>query len=160
MSKMADPDGWTVNQNIFMYFDKRWGPFTYDRFASDSNAKCKKFNSKYLCPSTNGIDAFQQEWRGENNWLVPPIPLITKTLLYAKEEKCHGTLVVPKWIGSSFWPLIKGNKELGFEDFVKDYVEYITPKNFFQPSTSNTRMFKETFPSNVLVMKIDYRTTT
>jgi hypothetical protein len=48
-----------------------WGPHTIDRFASDYNTTCV-FNSKYWCPGTTGINAFDQHWGQENNWIVPP----------------------------------------------------------------------------------------
>ena len=37
---------------------RRWGVATIDRFASEKNLKTMKFNSKYLCPGTLGVDAF------------------------------------------------------------------------------------------------------
>ena len=57
-SKDFDYDDWGVSQKIFDFFDKKWGPFTCDRFADQFNTKLKTFNSKYWCPGTSGVDAF------------------------------------------------------------------------------------------------------
>ena len=38
--------------------DSYWGKHTVDRFATDYNTKCTRFNSKYWCKGTEAIDAF------------------------------------------------------------------------------------------------------
>ena len=53
---------------------------TVDRFASYNNSKCYRFNAKYLCPSTEAVNTFSQDWSNETNWLVPPIYLLLKCL--------------------------------------------------------------------------------
>ncbi|VDI63461.1 Hypothetical predicted protein [Mytilus galloprovincialis] len=60
--------------------DKLWGKHTIDRFATDYNTKCSRFNSKCWCKNTEAIDAFSQNWFGENNWLVPPPNVVWLTL--------------------------------------------------------------------------------
>lgn len=52
-------------------YEKLWGIHTVDRFATHYNKKCVIFNSKYWCPDTECIDAFNTSWTEENNWLVP-----------------------------------------------------------------------------------------
>jgi len=53
------------------------------------------FYSKYWCPGTSGVDAFNFPWLGENIWLVPPPHLIPYSISKVKNEKCKATLVVP-----------------------------------------------------------------
>ncbi|VDI17276.1 Hypothetical predicted protein [Mytilus galloprovincialis] len=60
--------------------DKLWGKHTIDIFATDYNTKCSRFNSKCWCKNTEAIDAFSQNWFGENNWLVPPPNVVWLTL--------------------------------------------------------------------------------
>ena len=51
-----------------------------DRFASDKNRKSKRFNSRYLRPETEGVNAFSLDWSNEFNLLVPPVYFISKTI--------------------------------------------------------------------------------
>ncbi|XP_053378568.1 uncharacterized protein LOC128548167 [Mercenaria mercenaria] len=69
LSRCTDSDDWSVVEWVFKVLNDKWGTHTYDRFACHYNAKCKKFNSRYWCPGTSGIDAFEHNWVGENNWL-------------------------------------------------------------------------------------------
>ena len=59
---------------------------TIDRFVSDYNTKCKVFNSKYWCPGMTGINAFDQYWGQENNWIVPPPSVAQKCMQKMKQE--------------------------------------------------------------------------
>ena len=51
----------------------KWGKVTIDRFASHTNKKTQRFNSKYICPGSEGVNAFSVDWSNENNLLVPNI---------------------------------------------------------------------------------------
>ena len=154
ISKLIDNSNWSVNRDIFMYFDKNWGPYSCDRFADNSNTKCRVFNSKYRCPGTSGVDCFKYDWGKDNNWLVPPIELIGATLSHMKSCSAKGTLVVPKWTSAYFWPLISEANGV-FKPFIKDSVEYVRPKNFFK-CTNSKSVFNNDFKSNVVVVKISF----
>jgi hypothetical protein len=118
LSRCFDSDDWSVKITVFNEIDKIWGKHTCDRFAADYNTKCAQFNSRWWCPNTTGIDAFNQYWGNENNWLVPPPRLISKTINKLKCDKAKGTLVIPKWESAPFWPLLrKGND---WNDWVKE----------------------------------------
>jgi hypothetical protein len=157
-SKEVDWDDWGVNHIIFSYFNSKWGPFDIDRFAHQSNTKLQCFNSFYWCPGTSGVDAFAFNWEGVNNWLVPPVRLVTKVLKHLITCKAHGTLVVPKWESSMFWPFIIEPHNGQFKYFIKDFVEYQKPTNFFTPGSVKDSVFAVSpFVSNVLVLKVDAR---
>lgn len=68
----------------------------------------ENFFSRFLNPGISGVDAFFQSWKKENCLLVPPVDLISKTLRHMERDKTIGTLVVPDWPSSSFWPLLWG----------------------------------------------------
>ena len=78
LSKCSNNDDWSIQNWVFVMLDKKWGPHTVDRFASLVTAKCIRFNSKWWVPKTEGINAFDQRWSFENNWLVPPPGLVAK----------------------------------------------------------------------------------
>jgi hypothetical protein len=57
-------------------------------------------------PGTSGVDAFAFNLAGENNWLVPPLNLVNRVIKHCLACGAFGTLVVPKWESSPFWPVI------------------------------------------------------
>ena len=74
-------------QRIYIY--RLWRPFSIDIFANEENHKVTRFNSRFHCPSTEAIDAFSQNWEGENNWLVPPISNIPQTIEHFSRGNTH-----------------------------------------------------------------------
>ena len=52
------------------------------------------------------MDAFFQDWRGENCLLVPPIPILSKVLIFMSRSRASGTLIAPHWPSPPFWPLL------------------------------------------------------
>jgi hypothetical protein len=106
ISRVSDFDDWSVDQTSFALIEGLWGPHTVDRFASPSNYKVRKFNSRFWCRGSYGVDAFCQDWSGENNYLCPPVSFIVYTLKRLLKCRGRGTLIVPKWPSAYFWPFI------------------------------------------------------
>ena len=106
LSRVADFDDWSVSTAFFDYIASLFGSFTVDRFASHYSAKCARFYSKFWCPSSEGVDAFSVDWAGENNWLVPPVYLIGRTIFHLEACGARGVLVVPYWPSAVFWPIV------------------------------------------------------
>ena len=73
------------------------------------HTKCKVFNSKYWCPGTTGINAFDQHWGQANNWIVPPSSVAKKCIQKMKQETANGTIIIPYWKSAPDWPLIYTN---------------------------------------------------
>ena len=118
LSKDIDFDDWRTSQTMFEGLDIPWGPHTIDRFADHHNAKTARFNSRHWAPST-GVNAFSQDWSHDNNWLVPPIHLISKTIVHVQACSAIATLVVPFWSSAPYWPLLH-RAESQFYEFVID----------------------------------------
>ena len=78
---------------------------TVDHFASYKNSKCSRFNSKYLCVSTDIVNNFCQDCSNEANWLVPPIYLKPKCLTGFALSACviTGIVMLPCWTSAKFW---------------------------------------------------------
>lgn len=106
LSRVVDFDDWSVSTAFFDYIASLFGSFTVDRFASHYSAKCARFYSKFWCPSSEGVDAFSVDWAGENNWLVPPVYLIGRTIFHLEACGARGVLVVPYWPSAVFWPIV------------------------------------------------------
>jgi hypothetical protein len=65
----------------------------------------QKVEQQVLDNRGEAADAFTQDWRGDNNWLVPPLKDIPKVLMYLKEQNARGTILVPLW-KQWWWPLV------------------------------------------------------
>ena len=109
ISKVIDYDDYSLNDSIYSRLNANWGPFTIDRFACTYNKKTKRFNSRFYQPECEAVDAFTQNWNGENNWLFPPPILIPRVIDHMKTCAAEGTLIVPFWKSSVFWTLLCPN---------------------------------------------------
>lgn len=45
LSRYSDCDDWGIHSDVFEELDALWGTHTLDRFATDYNSKCIRFNS-------------------------------------------------------------------------------------------------------------------
>ena len=106
LSREVDCDDWGISVDYFQYLDNLWGPHTVDRFADNYNTKTVRFNSKYCCVNSECVDAFSVSWADENNWLVPPVGVIVQVVKHIRASRAIGTLVIPNWPSSAFWPVI------------------------------------------------------
>ena len=118
LSKHVDYDDWITSISFFRELDADWGPYTIDRFASSKNAKTQRYNSLFWNPGCEAVDAFTQDWSGENNWLVPPVFLISRAIRHAKDCKAKGSIIVPLWESAPFWPLLRDGGG-SYRDFVQ-----------------------------------------
>ena len=105
-SRIVDFDDWGVHPIWFAHICKHLGLMTIDRFADKHNTKLRCFNSRFYCKEACATDAFTQDWGHQENWLVPPLYLIIRTLQYMELNKARGILVVPHWRAAHFWPAI------------------------------------------------------
>ena len=109
VSKFMDIDDWQITSEFFALLEQYWGPHTIDCFANFYNTKIERFFSRFWNPGTAGVDAFFQSWQNENCLLVPPITLVCETLKHRDRDSAVGTLVIPDWPSSAFWPLLWGH---------------------------------------------------
>lgn len=119
ISKVIDVDDWQLSNDFFDYLNSLWGPFSIDRFANHYNTKLERFNSKFYVPNTEAVDAFLQNWSGENNLFVPPVNDILRVLKKLEQsENIVGTLIIPHWTSKAFWAVIQ--KDGVFAKFISD----------------------------------------
>ena len=121
ISKNIDFDNWYTTQRLINILQQRWGKISIDRFASDINRKSKRFNSRYLCPETEGINAFSFDWSNEVNLLVPPTYLIPRAIKHFLKSltKSKAILICQYWPLAPFWSLLASGHDTYFP-FVKD----------------------------------------
>ena len=104
------------------------------------------------------MDAFSASWGGVNNYLVPPIFLVARTLAYLETSRAHGTLIAPKWPSARFWPYLF---PLGHpRDSVSRIIEFSDPRQVFLTiPTWGSLLFLAlaVFRAPVLVIYLDAR---
>ena len=108
-SQVVDYDDWMLNQLIFAWLDPIWGLHTIDRFANTRNARLQRFNSRFCSPGSEAVDAFMCTWVGKNDWWCPHVHLVPRVVRHAQNTKANGTLIIPQWLSSPFWPLLFPN---------------------------------------------------
>jgi len=136
LSKVNDTDDWGIDFNSFSSLNRKYGPFTVDRFANEINKRVSVFNSKFYCPGTSAVDSFTQNWQHENNWICPPVKLIGSVFKHMDICKCRGTVLIPLWKSAYFWPLIYPDG-IRLASFIKDF----TVLNPFYISYGNNSIF-------------------
>ena len=127
---------YSVHDDVFKELDHLWGPHSIDRLASSYNAKLSSFNSRFLQPGSEAVDAFTQDW----SWLVPPISLIGKLLSHMNECKAIGTLIVPMWKSFYFWPLLCSDG-VHFNSFVADWLYLSSRPDLFVKGRAKNKLF-------------------
>lgn len=155
LSRVIDYDDYGVSTEFFHFIDSMYGPHTIDRFANEYNTKLSRYNSLFSTPCTEAVDAFSVSWHSENNWLVPPICLIPKCLNFLLACRAVGTLVVPFWPSSPFYPMLFG-ANASFAKFVVEVLLFKSPKGIYiQGHNKETIFGSDKFTSKVLVVRLN-----
>ena len=155
-SRVVETDDWMLNPCHFQELDKIWGPHTVDRFASLNSRQLPRFCSKWLCPGCEGVDAFTLDWRGENNWLVPPVHLVSRVLNHMRYFGEAGTLVVPLWTSAPWWSLLFKDSGV-FQDFILGYWDIpLHPLTFLPGSAASDFFGHTTPPCRILAFRISF----
>uniref|UniRef100_A0A1X7USH4 Tyr recombinase domain-containing protein n=1 Tax=Amphimedon queenslandica TaxID=400682 RepID=A0A1X7USH4_AMPQE len=141
-SRLIDYDDWSLNPAMFQTLNNLWGAYTVDRFASSQNSQLLRFNSRFWDAATEAVDTFTVNWKGENNWLCPPVYLIPRALGHARNCNCEGTIIVPQWRSAVFWPLLVG-REGQFYSFVKDHWYIDASPGLVLPDILTTEIWQE-----------------
>ena len=95
LSRSPDTHNWMLHPVLFRWLNRRFGPFTIDRFATNLNAQLPRFNSRYWEPNSEGINALAQDWHAENNFANPPWALIPRVLQKVIADQAECTIITP-----------------------------------------------------------------
>lgn len=90
---------WEISQESFdrICDTLRYFP-TIDRFATPSNSKLPRFNSRLFHPEAVAPNALAQGWASEKNYWAPPLPLLQSTISKLVRENAEGILITPNWV--------------------------------------------------------------
>ena len=106
LSRVVDLDDWYLNPAVLNWLDSPWGPHKVDRFTDHNNCQLVRFNSRCWSPGFEAVDAFTVDWSTENNWWCTPIALAKRAIAHERVCSASGTLIVPEWPASPFWPVL------------------------------------------------------
>ena len=109
-----------------------------------------------MVPCSAGVDAFCVDWKQYLCWIVPPLSLVAKTILYLKSCKAKCTLIVPKWESATYWPLLVDSSSGKFKYFIRKTVVYFKPKGFFVKGSVESIFSEEIFPYDVIAFCINF----
>jgi hypothetical protein len=103
------------------------------------------------------VDAFTQNWSGENNFLVPPIYSVVRAIGHLVYSKAIGTLIIPRWVSAPYWPFIF-KKHMQYQNYVTDVLEFAECDRIYVKGSSPYCIFgTEKFVSPVLAVRLDAR---
>ena len=157
LSKLDDTDDWQLNPEIFRSLDCKWGGHTVDRFASDLNALCPRFFSRFYSPGCEGVDAFAYHWgNGENNWINPPFGLIGRVITKLRSDRAVASVVLPLWPSRPWWHLVAADgQHLAY--YVTDWVHLDRSRDVFLPGRFSGNQEPRGRPSwRIIVARFDF----
>jgi len=103
LSRDRDSTDWTLGQTYFDSLDSAYGPHTVDHFVSWGNKQLDRYNSAVLDQDRAPVDAFQQYWGADNNWVNPPFTGIPRVLDKIYQDRATATVIVPTWTAQTWW---------------------------------------------------------
>ena len=96
-SKREDSGNYSASDWVFAMVIRRFGPLDVDRFPDERNHKLPIFNSRWWCPGTAAVDAFEVSWAGVRNWLHAHPSIIGRVIAKLRDDCARGVLLVPRW---------------------------------------------------------------
>ena len=112
LSKVVGNDDWWLSAALFAELQRQLGPLDVDCFASEHSAQLPAFHSRWWSPSAAEVDTFSVSWARQRVYLCPPPALVMRVIGKMRADGAYGVLVVPKWSGSRWWPLLRSDSEV------------------------------------------------
>ena len=152
ISKFYDKEDYSCTNEFFLFAQSQFGiECNYDRFASNTNTKCLRFNSLTNCIGTSGIDCFKYHWGSPSiNWLFPPPRLVLKSINHLRECKGIGILLLPDWKTADFYAVVMKL------DISICKIKRFSGKNVFEIGSDPTSHFSKDFNAAVLVCLLNF----
>ena len=111
LSRERDASDWSLSSKIFATIDHCLGPHDVDRFANSQNTHLTRYNSRWLEPGTEAVDALAQDWSGTHSYYVnAPFCLLPKVLQLIQRQKVTAIIVAPVWPTQPWFQLLQQMK--------------------------------------------------
>jgi len=105
LSRVTDPTDWTISEDLWSEAKSRFGLPEVDRFATNSNRLCCRYNSRDQDPLSEG-NASLVPWAQDLSWINPPWALLSRVLAKVVREQAPSVLLLPFWKAAPWWPLV------------------------------------------------------
>jgi len=105
LSRVTDPTDWTISEDLWSEIGSRFGVPAVDRFATQSNRLCVRYNSLYRDPASEG-NAFLVPWSTDLSWINPPWAVLSRVLSKIVREEAPAIVLLPLWKTAPWWPLV------------------------------------------------------
>ena len=156
LSRIVDYDNWYLNPSVFGWLHVMCGPHTVDRFADHNNHQLLRFISRCWNPGSEAVDAFTVDWSTENNRWCLPVNLVPRVVAHAQMCTAYGTLIVPEWQSSPFWPVLHPAPEQ-FAMSVVAIQESPLSESLILPGLSGSSLFHSSLPNTrVLALQCNF----
>ena len=101
--RILSPYEWHLHLQVFRQLDMMWGPHTVDRFTSEMTCQVPRYNSLFLDPGTEAVNAMGQNWHSENNFINAPFWMLGKIIKKLKKDQAQATVIAPKWPAQTWY---------------------------------------------------------
>ena len=99
LSRWSDINDWGVTDATWRRL-QQWVPrMAVDRFASASNVRLRRWNSRFLGAGAEAVDALMQDWRSDCNYACPSLSMVGQVLELVRSQRAETVLVLPEWKG-------------------------------------------------------------
>ena len=155
-SKHTDSGDYKLDPAVFQYFEKTWGPFHVDLFASFNNYQFKPFYSLYCCPEVGGIDAFTFHWSTKSySWCNPPFNIVGRAWEHGHTCQAKLCFLIPFTPTASWWHLISPSGS-HFSPYILSY-KILQPRKGLFLAGRVGHSFKDHMPHwRTLVLLVDF----
>ena len=96
-SRLACARDYQLARPRFEMLQRSWGWCTVDAFASAATAQLPRYWAAAHGVGAEAVDAFAQDWRGEQLWLHPPPALLPAVVQMLEETGAAAHVCVPRW---------------------------------------------------------------
>ena len=105
-SRLAVSGDYALTRTRFEALQAAWGECTVDAFASPATALLPRYWAAGAIAGAEAVDAFSQEWRGEQVWALPPPGLLLQLVQLLKETGASAHVCAPHWPSAAWYPLL------------------------------------------------------
>lgn len=97
---------YALTRTRFEALQAAWGECTVDAFASPATALLPRYWAAGAIAGAEAVDAFSQEWRGEQVWAHPPPGLLLQLVQLLEETGASAHVCAPHWPSAAWYPLL------------------------------------------------------
>ena len=107
LSKVVDRMDFGLRADVLDYVLREHCPAdldtVIDRFAATHNAVVGRFNSRFDTPAAEAVDAFNQFWGGDFNYVLGDFNKTDAIMDHIERDDAEAVVIVPEHTSKPFW---------------------------------------------------------